>query len=288
MNIISKIRSKLTYKDYEPLIMDDSLRDAYQTPSVVGGTLRGKTAIVTGATSGIGFAIAERLLNEGCSIIITGRSQEKLDKAEDELNRRSILKDKKTIVKALMNQYEPEEIKSTINSLFNSYDISIVINNAGFFGKKDQQRAFRSVTEEEYFQTINVNLKSTILISEISAKYLTAKGSGNILNISSICGQSRNHYYTPYGISKTGVIKFTEMLQKKCKNSGLIVNTIEPGSVATIMNHSKVNDNISGTRPLHHVIIPEQIAALAALMVSPMSTYFIGGGKMKACATENV
>lgn len=155
------------------------------------------------------------------------------------------------------------------------------------FGEKDHQCEFRSVTEEEYFRTIDVNLKSTILISELAAARMAQYGGGNILNISSICGVSRNHYYTPYGISKTGVIRFTEQLSAAYKGRGVIVNSIAPGSVATAMNHSRMNDNIASFHPLNHIIFSEQIAALAAFMIGNVSKFQVGEVK-KACATESV
>ena len=154
-------------------------------------------------------------------------------------------------------------------------------------GEKDHRCEFRSVTEEEYFRTIDVNLKSTILISELAAARMAQYGGGNILNISSICGFSRNHYYTPYGISKTGVIRFTEQLSAAYKGRGVIVNSIVPGSVATAMNHSRMNDNIASFHPLNHIIFSEQIAALAAFMIGNVSKFQVGEVK-KACATENV
>lgn len=287
MGIISKIKSKLTYTEVAPLIMDDKLRNAYQTSSVVGGCLKGRIAFVTGATSGIGLAIAERLLNEGCSVVISGRNVEKLDKAIAELKRRARIAPGAIIDKVKMDQYNPDDIKTCMNALFKKYSVSIVVNNAGIFGKKDQRGEFRSVTEQEYFSTIDVNLKSTILIAELAAKEFASKGRGNILNISSICAFSRNHYYTPYGISKTGITYFTKQLSEQYRDKGVIISSIAPGSVATVMNHSKVNDNISDTHPLRHVIIPEQIAALVAFMIGNVGVFLMGEVK-KACSTEDV
>ena len=287
MGIISKIKSKLSYKEVTPLYMDDLLRDAYQTTSVVGGSLKGRIALVTGATSGIGFAIAERLLGEGCRVIISGRNVQKLQTAVAELKRRSCKANDDTLSTLLLNQYDAEAVRNSVDGLFSTAPVSIVINNAGFLGEKDHRCEFRSVTEEEYFRTIDVNLKSTILISELAAARMAQYGGGNILNISSICGFSRNHYYTPYGISKTGVIRFTEQLSAAYKGRGVIVNSIAPGSVATAMNHSRMNDNIASFHPLNHIIFSEQIAALAAFMIGNVSEFQVGEVK-KACATENV
>ncbi len=231
MGIISKIKSKLSYKEVTPLYMDDLLRDAYQTTSVVGGSLKGRIALVTGATSGIGFAIAERLLGEGCRVIISGRNVQKLQTAVAELKRRSCKANDDTLSTLLLNQYDAEAVRNSVDGLFSTAPVSIVINNA--------------------------------------------------------CGFSRNHYYTPYGISKTGVIRFTEQLSAAYKGRGVIVNSIAPGSVATAMNHSRMNDNIASFHPLNHIIFSEQIAALAAFMIGNVSKFQVGEVK-KACATENV
>ncbi|GFH99798.1 3-oxoacyl-[acyl-carrier-protein] reductase FabG [Bacteroidaceae bacterium] len=287
MSIIDKIKSKLNYKEVTPLYMDDQLRNAYQTTSVVGGCLKGRTALITGATSGIGLAVAERLLNEGCRVIISGRNPQKLEMAQAELKRRAYIVDEGSLHTLLLDQYNTIAVQKAINELFASVPVSIVINNAGIFGEKDHRCAFRSVTEEEYFHTVDVNLKSTILISELTAAHMAKGEGGNILNISSICGFSRNHYYTPYGISKTGIVRFTEQLSAIYKDKGVIINSVAPGSVATVMNHRKANDNIAGFHPLNHIIIPEQIAAFVAFMIGETGKYQTGSVK-KACATEYV
>ena len=74
MSIIGKIKKALTYTTIRPVVYNEELLQAYSTTSIVGGTLKGKTAVVTGATSGIGYATAQRLLNEGCNVFITGRN----------------------------------------------------------------------------------------------------------------------------------------------------------------------------------------------------------------------
>lgn len=149
-------------------------------------------------------------------------------------------------------------------------------------------RAFRSISSEEYLNTIKVNLKSVIIIGEMAAKMMADHGGGDIINISSICASSRNHYYTPYGLSKTGVVAFTKLLADKYMDKGVSVRSIAPGSVATVMNHSKAGDNIASMRPLRHVVMPEQIAALVAFYLSDVGKYLQNGEVIKACATEQV
>lgn len=287
MRLIQKIKSKLIYKEVTPLILNDQLRNAYQTTSIVGNSLQSQTAFVTGATSGIGLAIAERLLNEGCSVIISGRNKEKLEKTKKQLSQRCKLQSVSTIDTIQMDHYNYEQVNKTIKNLFENHPINIVINNAGVLSNKDSKRAFRSISKDEYYQTVDVNLKSTILIGELAASYMATNGGGNILNICSICGFSSNYFHTPYGISKTGIIAFTKKLSQQYANKGVVINGIAPGSVATIMNHYKTNDNISGFHPLNRIIMPEEIAALTAFMVGPIGKY-LNGEIIKASATEEV
>lgn len=287
MRLIQKIKSKLIYKEVTPLILSDQLRNAYQTTSVAGNSLQGQTAFVTGATNGIGFAIAKRLLNEGCSLFISGRNKEKLEKAKGQLLQCNKIQSVSTINTIQMDYYNYEQVKETIKNLFESHTINIVINNAGVLSNKDSKKVFRSISKDEYYQTVDVNLKSTILIGELAASYMATNGGGNILNICSIYGFSSNYFHTPYGISKTGIIAFTKKLSQQYANKEVIINGIAPGSVATMINHHKTNDNISSFHPLHRIIIPEEIAALTAFMVGPTGKY-LNGEIIKASATEEV
>lgn len=127
MRLIQKIKSKLIYKEVTPLILSNQLRNAYQTTSIVGNSLQGQTAFVTGATSGIGLAIAERLLNEGCSVIISGRNKEKLEKAKRQLSQCCKLQSDSTIHTIQMDHYNYQQVKKNIINLFEKYPINIVI-----------------------------------------------------------------------------------------------------------------------------------------------------------------
>ena len=235
--------------------------------------LEGKVALITGATSGIGFSIAESFINAGCTVLITGRNNKKINDACIKL--KSICNSNKVYGFFLDNLNTStftktfSDILSFINDKGYSH-IDILVNNAGINGN-----SMPYIKEDEYDTILNVNLKSVYYLSEIFGKYfIENKINGNILNISSAsCIRPGN---SPYILSKWGLRSLTLGLAKSLGSHGITVNAIAPGPTATKMTLNN-NSNLSLTRiPLGRYIMPEEIASMAVFLVSDMGKSIMG------------
>lgn len=284
MSILGKIRNKLSYKVVRPLIYDEALRQAYSTVGVTGGTLRGKTAVVTGATSGIGYATAQRLLSEGCNVIIAGRNEERLKGSISMLKSGGSVK----VDYIILDSLDAKSLKEKVESVFDNRTVNIWVNCAGIFKKTDRDRKFRGIDSETYFDVVNTNLKSNMLLIPLVADMMKSLGiKGTIITVSSICGFTNHFGYTPYGISKNGVIEFTKQIAESYKDNVSIL-TVAPGSVATRMGDTGFGKNIAGSSSFtHHVGIPEETASVIAFMATPIGRK-LSGQTVLASAGEKV
>lgn len=284
MGLLSKIKSKFSYNISHPLVYDEGLRKAYSTSSVCGGLLKGKNVVVTGATSGIGFSIAQRFLDEGCNVIITGRNSKKLNEAVSLLR----VADKSDLKSVIIDQLDIESVLNSINQIFENSNIDIWINCAGVFKDFDRKRVFRGVDRDSYFEVVNTNLKSNIVMIDNVANAMITKGiNGKIINIASICGFTNHFGYTPYGISKNGLIEFTRQKSQQF-NDNVSIIAVAPGSVATRMGSTGYGKNIAGGNSFtKHTAIPEEIAAVVAFLSGPIGNK-LSGQTILASAGERV
>ena len=284
MSIFGKIRNRLSYKVVRPLIYDEALREAYSTVGVTGGTLRGKTAVVTGATSGIGYATAQRLLSESCNVIIAGRNEEKLKGSISTLKLDGDVK----LDYIILDSLDAKSLKQRVEKVFENRTVDIWVNCAGIFKKTDRDRKFRGVDAETYFAVVNTNLKSNMLLIPFVADEMKSRGiGGTIITVSSICGFTNHFGYTPYGISKNGVIEFTKQIADTYKDEVSILS-VAPGAVATRMGTTGYGKDISGSSSFtHHVAIPEETASVIAFLATPVGRK-LSGQTILASAGERV
>lgn len=284
MGIISKIRSALSYRATRPLIYDEGMRLAYSTAGVAGGTLKGKTAVITGATSGIGYATAQRFLNEGCNVIIVGRNEDKLKECLSSLTINNDIR----LEYVTMDSLDSQSLTDKVKKIFEECAIDFWINCAGILKKTDRDRKFRGVDAKTYFEVVNTNLKSNMVLIPAVADQMVAHGiSGTIITVSSICGFTNHFGYTPYGISKDGVIEFTSNIAERYKGK-INILTVAPGSVATRMGTTGFGKNIAGSSSFtHHVAIPEETASVIAFLSSPIG-WHLNGQTILASAGESV
>ena len=231
--------------------------------------LKGRCALITGGTSGIGLSIAKAFAREGAFVIITGRTRERLDKALDQIsesNACGFVMDN-TDVKS----FEPRltEILESIK-LKGENSIDILVNNAGVNGLRMPHE-----TEEDFNHVIETNLKGTFFLSQLYGKYLVDNAiKGNILNIAS--ASSLRPADSAYTLSKWGLRGLTLGLAKSLGQYGITVNGIAPGPTATPMMLND-NNNLNLDRiPLGRYILPEEIASMAVVLVSDVGRSIMG------------
>ncbi len=284
MSILGKLKKALTYTAIRPMVYNEELLQAYSTTSIVGGTLKGKTAVVTGATSGIGYSTAQRLLNEGCNVIITGRNEEKLKDSVAHLHHNEGI----SVGYIVIDQLNPDSVKNGVKKAFVGSTVDLWVNCAGIFKNTDRARKFRGLDSETYFEVVNTNLKSTVLATRLVAEQMIEKGIyGQVINVASICGFTNHFGYTPYGISKTGTIEYTRLLAGEFGGKVSIIG-IAPGSVATRMGTTGFGKNVAGSSAVtKHVGLPEEIASTIAFLASPVGKH-LNGQTILASAMETV
>jgi NAD(P)-dependent dehydrogenase (short-subunit alcohol dehydrogenase family) len=233
-----------------------------------GEILAGKSILVTGGNSGIGLAIAKKCLAEGATVVITGRSESKLQAAAAQIEH-SRLK----ILQWDVSQIAERERKLCEAATLAGGQIDILVNNAGIHSPE----SFLEVTEEDWGCVHSINLKGLFFLSQAFAKYcIKSSRPGKILNIAShggILGASG-----PYRTSKWGVVGLTRGLGVKLAAHRIIVNCIAPGMTATPMIglDSQKNSYANGYAPSNRVALPEEIAELAVFIMSDAANFIVG------------
>ncbi len=191
--------------------------------------LSGKVALVTGASRGIGKAIAKELAKNGASVIINYfKDDDGANKTLKEIKELGVYAKKKKKNISIKNQCE-----ELINEIINTFGkIDILINNAA----KSEIGIFIDTDDNNFESLINTNLLAPMYLSKYSLKYMISKGSGNIINISSIWGESGASCEVVYSTTKGGLNLFTKSLAKEVAPFGIRVNSIAPGVINTDMN----------------------------------------------------
>ena len=220
--------------------------------------LKGRTSLITGGTSGIGYEIAKEFLKAGAVVIITGRNQERL----------------KNAINSLKNDVPESEVLAfpSILETFKLSKIDILVNNAGI------NSGPKGCTYEENFDAIlNTNLKGTFFLAKTFAEYLKQHGiEGNILNIAS--SSSERPATDAYTLSKWGIKGLTKGLARVYTSYGIVVNGIAPGPTATSMIKGDNKDgNLAHEKSLTgRLAHPSEIATMAVILVSNISRMIIG------------
>lgn len=238
--------------------------------------LKGKVALITGGTEGIGFATARLFLQEGAKVVISGRSAEKGAKALTELSSLG----EAVFVRADVSSADDASsmVGSTVKRLGR---IDIVFNNAGVF----VERTVEQTTEEEWDRLIDTNLKGTFLVCKYAIPHMRAQGGGVIINNSSDAGLVGNRVSAAYCASKGGVTLLTKAMALDHAKDNIRVNCVNPGVVDTPMVAKEAR--LSGhpeeymlqmdkDHPMGRVGRPEEVAKAVLFLASDDSSFVTG------------
>lgn len=242
---------------------------SYLAPSEM---LKGRTALVTGGTSGIGYEVAKAYINAGARVVITGRNEEKVKKACEAIDKE--VSRKGNIFGIVMNNTDVKSMPSKLQDIervLGSGHIDILVNNAGVVGGE-----VKDCTEELYNTILDTNLKGTFFLSKLVASYwVDNQIEGNILMMGS--SSSLRPATSAYTLTKNALYGFTKGLAKVLAPHGITVNGLAPGPTATPMTMPNgVRDEISFPNPLGRFVMPGEIANMAVFLVSNMGRSIIG------------
>lgn len=239
-----------------------------------GNTLLGKTALITGGSSGFGYAIATKFLSEGANVIITGRNEAKLKSAADSLS--NAIESDARIKTMLWDIEKISDLDSKFKEAISQFgNIDIFINNAGIW----HPHKFLSVAETIYDSILNTNLRGLFFLMQKEARYMIENNiHGKILNTTSVEGIQSD--FTPYSASKWGANNLTIGLAKKLAQYGITVNAIAPGIALTEINQDlKKSSGDNEYCPSHRTgryVKVEEVAELAAFLVSDSAPNITG------------
>src|SRR4030095_10947351 len=186
--------------------------------------LEGRVAIVTGGGAGIGRAIALRFVQEGAAVVVAGPTEEKIRAVQKEI------RDAGGRALAMHTDVADEgSVQRMVSATLDEFgQIDILINNAGVAGPT---ALVPNVSREEWDQTLGINLTGAFLCAKHALPHMTPRGTGRIINITSIAGLQAYAFRSPYCASKWGMIGLTQTLAEECGRYNITVNAIAPGPV---------------------------------------------------------
>jgi len=234
-------------------------------------SLTGKTALVTGATGGIGGAIARQFHAQGATVAISGRQADKLEALKAELGER--------VVVCPCDLASKEQVGKLIDEAVKALDgrLDILVNNAGL----TRDNLFMVMKDEQWDDVIAVNLTSTFMLMRAATRHMlrSKTGYGRIINIASVSGILGNPGQGNYAASKAGMIGMTKSLAREVAPRGITANCIAPGFIKTAMTdvlNEQQTKTIMGAIPAQAFGEPADVASAAVYLASTEARYMTG------------
>ncbi len=230
--------------------------------------LSGKTALVTGATGGIGAAIAMALASQGAKVGISGRNEKKLQALKNGRIESAVI-----LPADLSQEGTTDDLVKRAEDALGQIDI--LVNNAGLTKDGLSMR----MKDEDWQAVLDVNLTAPFKLARAVQRGMMKRRSGRIINISSVVGVTGNPGQCNYVASKAGMIGWTKSMAAEVASRGITVNCIAPGFIATAMTDALTDEQkekINATIPMAKMGTSEDIAAAAAFLASEEAGYITG------------
>ena len=236
-------------------------------------SVAGRTAVVTGASSGIGETIAERFAAEGADVVVCSREQENVDPVAERI-RQDESEGRALAVECDVT--DRDAVEALIDATVEEFGgLDVLVNNAG----ASFMAPFEEMSENGWKTIVDINLHGTFHCTQVAGERMRDAGGGAVINLASVAGQKGSPHMSHYGAAKAGVINLTSTLAYEWAGDDVRVNCIAPGFVATPGVESQMGvsaDAVDRTEVERRIGTTEEIADVAQFLAAPASSYVVG------------
>lgn len=237
---------------------------------IVSQRLRDRVAIVTGASRGIGRAVALALASEGANVVVNYASSS--NAAEEVVA--AITEAGGNAITAQADVSKVEQVDALLNTTLEKFGrVDVLVNNAGI----TRDTLLLRMKPEDWQAVIDLNLTGVFLCTKAVSKGMLKQRSGRIINIASVAGQMGNPGQANYSAAKAGVIGFTKTVAKELASRGITVNAVAPGFIATDMTNDLKSEEILKYIPLGRYGEPEEVAGMVKFLAADSAAAYITG-----------
>ena len=234
-------------------------------------SLQGKTALVTGASRGIGAAVAEALAAAGCRVVLVSRNGERCAELAKELQSQGA-----TAVGLACDIRNGEECRAAVQQTLELYgNLHILVNNAGI----TRDNLLLRMKPAEWEEVLTTDLTGVFQMTQAALRPMLKQRYGKIINISSVVGQIGNPGQANYAAAKAGVLGFTKSLAREIASRGITVNAVAPGYIDTAMTAAmpeKAQEELKSRIPLGKIGNPRDVAGVVLFLASEAADYITG------------
>ena len=243
--------------------------------------LRGKVALVTGASKGIGKAVAMEFAREGCRVVISARGEEELEKTAEEIRQ---IEDSPEVLALAADVTDASSVGRLVEEAAGYFGtVEVLVNNAGGVGRRVP---FHELSDDEWFEILDLNLISAARVTRAVLPYMREQGWGRIINIGSESGHQPDAVKPHYNASKAALVNLTKGLSKAYGKEGILVNIVSPATTITPAVEKIISEEAESEEAFVRENRPnivagrlgraEEVAAVIAFLASERASFVAG------------